>query len=311
MRYLHQDVELFKEAINIAAYGNSMLSQTAELDYYLSEAAKELVKNCSCLVLKGAAALSKCYRVIGMATGKLEFAAMRTITADERSAVIEAVKHTAAALGCDIKAEDFENDIKAFINGNIERLCCRFIYDSVCSVFSGKESFELIIECCNASPDEGVSLLPMECAVLDVVRLEAPEYTEEYGAQKTELKARDMEIILAEKMFDICDNYLKGNIRKNSADIYDIYMLLPLVSTDDNFTEAVKKVRTERENSVLHPSSQPDNDIEELLYRIVKDEVYKQDYNELTSRLIDTAVSYDDAASAIYTAADSGVFSAV
>ena len=88
-------------------------------------------------------------------------------------------------------------------------------------------------------------------------------------------------------------------------------MLLPLVSTDENFTEAVKKVRAERENSVLHPSAQPDNDMEELLYRIVKDEVYKQDYNELTSRLIDTAVSYDDAASAIYTAADSGVFSAV
>ena len=309
MSYLHNDIKAFSEAIDIAAYGNVMISQTAELDYYMTLTAKELYGRCPYLVLKGAAALAKCYRVIGRFSGRLEFIVIRDITENERIHIADAVRAAVELIGLDIS---YINDggEAGFISGGSDIIKCRLAYKSICgTVFSETESFELCIELPMHSSYTETAVMPMECRVLDTIRTEAPEYTEKYGAEVFDINVRDMDIILAEKIFDICDNYLTGSIRKNSADIYDVYMLLQLVDTEDSFSKAVETVRREREGSALHPSAAQDMDIEELLYRIVKEEVYKQDYNDLTSRLLETPVSYDDAASAVYTAADSKVFS--
>lgn len=320
MKYLHKDQEIFKEAIDIASYGSSINSLTAERDYYMTVFARELYLRCPFIALGGASALYKCYKVIGRVPDSLDFAVFTKADGYSGEALTESISDAAAASGLDIyecggdaltaeESKAAENAAAVNDTGYIGIFKYRLSYNSVYGAFSKRQSFELRLELINDAEKKYISIMPAENNLLEVIRLEAPEHADEYNAYPFEICVKDMEIIFAEKIFDICDNYLKGCIRNNSADVYDIYMLLQVINTEGAFADAVAAVRKERRNISLYPSCAADIDIEELLYRIVKEEAYKQDYNDITTRLLDNTVSYDDAASAVYTAADSRAFS--
>ncbi len=59
----------------------------------------------------------------------------------------------------------------------------------------------------------------------------------------------------------------------------------------------------------MWPSAQPGVDIPELLHLIVKEEIYRDDYEALTLKLLEERIPYDEAISAINKIADSGMFS--
>lgn len=123
-----------------------------------------------------------------------------------------------------------------------------------------------------------------------------------------EMKVQGIDRTLADKVFAVCDYYLQGKVAKHSRHLYDIYKLLPLVPQDENFKELVKEVRAVREQSVICPSALPEANVPELLEKIIKEKAYKQDYDSLTTQLLEENVPYDTVIATLKKVAESSIF---
>ena len=130
----------------------------------------------------------------------------------------------------------------------------------------------------------------------------------EYHIDPFKMKVQGLDRTLADKVFAICDYYMLNRIKKHSRHIYDIYKLLPLVELDESFKRLVKEVRFVRKCSNICPSAQDDVDIPALLLLITEQEIYKDDYQNLTEALLEEDVSYKTAVQAVDKIRVSGMF---
>ena len=151
-------------------------------------------------------------------------------------------------------------------------------------------------------------LLPVHSHIGDMMEQEAPDAIEEYNLNPFEMKVQGIDRTLADKVFAVCDYYLQGKVAKHSRHLYDIYKLLPLVPQDENFKELVKEVRAVREQSVICPSALPEANVPELLEKIIKEKAYKQDYDSLTTQLLEENVPYDTVIATLKKVAESSIF---
>lgn len=83
---------------------------------------------------------------------------------------------------------------------------------------------------------------------------------------------------------------------------------MPLVPQDEQFHTLVSEVRAVRAVTTICPSAKAGVNVPELLNTIIKEEVYKEDYNTLTVKLLEDRISYEDAILALKTIAESAMF---
>lgn len=134
------------------------------------------------------------------------------------------------------------------------------------------------------------------------------DVVEEYDLYPFIMNVQSIERTLADKVFAICDYYLQGKVRRYSRHIYDIYMLLPIVTQNESFKELVQQVRKLRANMNICPSAVQGVDIPSLLKEIIDKEVYKADYTEITTYFQKHPVTYENAIEAVKELAESGMF---
>ena len=125
---------------------------------------------------------------------------------------------------------------------------------------------------------------------------EAPEELENFCLEPFEMKVQGLDRTLADKVFAICDYYMQGRVKKHSRHIYDIFKAL------------IKEVRGVRAMTNICPSAQPDVNVPEMLKFLIENEVYKEDYENITARILEEDVSYDVAIEAVKKIAESGMF---
>ena len=152
-------------------------------------------------------------------------------------------------------------------------------------------------------------MLPVHSYIGDMMQTEAPEMQELYGLLPFEMKVQGINRTMIDKVFAICDYYMKGDVRRYSRHIYDIYKLLPLVPLDEDFRNLVKEVRKIRaQNTNLCPSAQPGVDVPEIMKKIIDNAVYRSDYENVTSRILEEQISYEVSIEALRAIAYSDMF---
>ena len=181
-------------------------------------------------------------------------------------------------------------------------------YDSVIPMASDALKAAVLLETSYTAVSFPTVLLPVHSYIGDMMEQEAPDAIEEYNLNPFEMKVQGIDRTLADKVFAICDYYLQGKVAKHSRHLYDIYKLLPLVPQDENFRELVKEVRAVRAQSVICPSALPEADVPELLEKIIREKAYKQDYDSLTTQLLEENVPYDTVIAALKKVAESSLF---
>lgn len=108
--------------------------------------------------------------------------------------------------------------------------------------------------------------------------------------------SEDIDITFIDKVFAICDYYIRDDVNKHSRHIYDLYMLLPKITFDDIFKQLVEDVRSERlKMPKMCPAAEAGIDINEYLQVIVDKRIYEKDYDEITSYFQKERVDYDEA----------------
>lgn len=130
----------------------------------------------------------------------------------------------------------------------------------------------------------------------------------QYDLQPFELNVQTAERTFVDKVFAIGDYYLSDAVHEHSRHMYDIYKLLEVVALDDSVKKLVQNVREERKPHVNCRSAKDGINMNALLQEIIDKAVYKQDYEEITEKILFEEVTYETAAAALQKILKSGIF---
>ena len=284
MVYLHENTEEFTHAVNLASEQFSILPVVAEKDYYVTMILRCLSERLEYVVFKGGTSLSKCHNVIKRFSEDIDITIDTKLSQGQMKNLKHTIKGISEELGLNIPNIDEIRSRRSYNQYRLE-------YSSVVSEPDAAVSSQILLETSFAEISFPTVILPVHSYLGDMMATEAPEELENYRLEPFEMKIQGIDRTLIDKVFAICDYYLEDKVKKHSRHIYDIYKLLPIMPQTEAFKSLVKEVRTERAKNSICPSAQPEVNIPELLMKIVHDELYKDDYENLTSSILEEKIS--------------------
>ncbi len=152
-------------------------------------------------------------------------------------------------------------------------------------------------------------LMPACSYIGNVLRVEAPDVVDTFHLRPFVMKVQGIERTMIDKVFAICDYQMAGDVRRHSRHIYDIYKILPLVPMNEKFRDLVRQVRLLRAKNVnICRSAQPGVDVPKILKGLVKNDIYKEDYENVTGRILKERIAYEEIIEAIKMIIASGMF---
>lgn len=302
MAWLHENKEEFKNAVLFAAEQNRIALAAVEKDYYVTLILKGLKERLPFIVFKGGTSLSKCHKVISRFSEDIDVTIDTKLSQGQMGKVKDTIKAVAEELGLAIPNIDETRSRRSY---NKYLLA----YDSIIEILNDDLQPMVILETSFAEVSFPTVILPVHCYIGDMMETEAPEMVGPYGLQPFEMKVQGIDRTMIDKVFAICDYYMKGDVRRHSRHIYDIFKLLPMVSLNDDLGKLIKEVREVRAKNVsICHSAQPGVDVPGVLMEIVEKEIYRADYESVTSRILEEQIPYDTAIGAIRRIAESGLF---
>lgn len=301
MEFLHNDKEIFSQAINLVTNKNGIRPEIVEKDYYVTMILRLLSERLPFIVFKGGTSLSKCHKAIKRFSEDIDITIDTTIFQGQKKKVKEAIEEVSTILGLSIPNIDETRSRRDYNRYEIE-------YNPIDELDDVAVLPAVILETSYTAISFPVSELPVHNYIGDMMVEEAPDYIERYSLSPFTMKVQDISRTLADKVFAICDYYLQNKTEKHSRHLYDIYKLLPHVPQDDSFKKLVKEVRQVRALSSVCPSAKQDVDVVDLLKRIVSENVYKSDYENITENLLEEELNYETVIPALKQIAENGMF---
>ena len=107
-----------------------------------------------------------------------------------------------------------------------------------------------------------------------------------------EITTQTIERTLIDKVFALCDYYLSDKVDRHSRHLYDIYKIMEYTKPDESLSGLVQEVRSLREPLPACPSAKTGVYVNDILAEIVDKEVYRNDYETITGKLLFTYVPY-------------------
>ena len=301
MEFLHNDKETFSQAINLVTNKNGIRPEIVEKDYYVTMILRLLSERLPFIVFKGGTSLSKCHKAIKRFSEDIDITIDTTISQGQKKKVKEAIEEVSAILGLSIPNIDKTRSRRDYNRYEIE-------YNPIDELDDVAVLPAVILETSYTAISFPVSELPVHNYIGDMMVEEAPDYIEKYALSPFTMKVQDISRTLADKVFAICDYYLQNKTEKHSRHLYEIYKMLPHVPQDDSFKKLVKEVRQVRALSPVCSSAKQDVDVVDLLKRIVSENVYKSDYENITENLLEEDLTYETVIPALKQIAENGMF---
>lgn len=301
MAYLHENREEFTNAVNLASEYFHILPIIAEKDYYVTMILRELSECQDFIVFKGGTSLSKCYKAIKRFSEDIDITIDSKLTQGQMKKLKESIKAIAEQLGMTIPNIDETRSRRSYNRYILE-------YQSVLSEPDDAVQNAVLMETSFAEVSFPTAVLPVHSYIGDMMVEEAPEELKNFRLEPFEMKVQGLDRTLADKVFAICDYYMQNRVKKHSRHIYDIYKLLQIIPQTDEFKALVKEVRDVRAMTNICSSAQSDVNVPEMLKFLIENEIYKEDYENITARILEEDVSYDVAIEAVKKIASSGMF---
>ena len=300
--FLHEDKELFKDVIEATAESQSQPIAIVEKDYYVTMILKLLSEEVPDCVFKGGTSLSKCHHAIDRFSEDIDIAFSEDLTQGQRKNLKDkTIAGISRRLGLPIS--DWEN-----ARSRRDYNCYTFDYKPIGGYIQDSLLPGVKMEVSLGSVSFPTIKLLVDSYVYQYLQQENEDIIREYQLQPFEMTLQSLERTFADKVFAICDYYISGKIQRNSRHIYDLYMLLPRIDLTEEYKELVSEIRLHRAKLSICPSAQEGVVISEILEKIIKDEVYRSDYEAITIYFQHHPVGYKEAISAIRTIIASDVF---
>lgn len=301
MAYLHEDKEEFINAVNLASKRYGILPVVAEKDYYVTMILRGLSERLEFVVFKGGTSLSKCHKVIKRFSEDIDITIDTKLSQGQMKKLKEVIKEIADELGLTIPNIDETRSRRSYNRYILE-------YNSVITEPDDAVQNAVLMETSFAEVSFPTVILPVHSYIGDMMIDEAPNELDNFRLEPFEMKVQGLDRTLADKVFAICDYYMQDRVKKHSRHIYDIYKLLPIIPQTAEYRLLVKEVRNVRAQTNICPSAQPGVDVPGMLNFLIENNIYKEDYENITARILEESVPYDVAIEAIRSIAASGIF---
>ena len=291
---LHKNRNDFIEAIQATAAYKGVAPSLVEKDYYVTLLLKKLNDKIPGVLFKGGTSLGKCYTIIDRFSEDIDLTLDNVhFTQGKKRLANKMVVEVCDELGFTLaNRESVEKhshgnyniyyieypilfpseDVKSFLK--VEMVFIQKAYpDEMKQASSYIGSW--LIENGNRMVAEQLDLLPYA------------------------IRVQTLERTLVDKVFAVCDYFLRGETERNSRHIYDISRILTKVAITDEIKPLIVNVREDRKANRTCVSAQDGVNVPELLRRIVETGFYKKDYLSSTEKLLLKPLPYDEAIKAL------------
>lgn len=298
---LHNNKELFRQIILKVSESTGITAAIIEKDYFVTLFLKSIVKELPTIIFKGGTSLSKCYKLIERFSEDIDLNIETdgNPTESQRKKLKKSIVSVIDSFGFNLTNAD---DIRSRRSYN------KYIVDYP-SVFGTEYLKEnLIIETSVYLRAYPSNKMTASSIIYDYLRKNGyNDLIAEYKLEEFELNVQTAERTLIDKLFALGDYYLANKITEHSRHIYDIYKLLNTVTLNDDLKALASAVAADRKTHSACLSVQDGVNIKLLLREIVDNQIYKEDYNNITSALLFEPVDYDTSIKALQSVLDSGI----
>lgn len=300
---LHDNKQLFKDLIVATSRAKKISPGLIEKDYYVTLILELLKNNIDGLLFKGGTCLAKCYHNINRFSEDIDL----TLDNDNFTQSKKRMANKLVLDACDNLGLKVVNRDKVALHSHG-------------SYNSYEIEYPIIFKANELKPYIIVEMVFIQKAYPSEVKeansyigeyilsSENKELAEEYGLLPFKINTQALERTLVDKVFAICDYYLKKEEIRNSRHVYDIYCLLKKVKLNDDLKPLIKSVREDRQKHDSCPSSFDGVNINSLLQEIIDTSFYKSDYHTSTIQLLIKPISYETAITSINEIIESKVF---
>ena len=301
---LHHDKEALEELIIGAANELAIPTNVIEKDYYVTITLKALFEKVTDLVFKGGTSLTKCYQLLDRFSEDIDL----SYTAESGVPGESRKKQLKKAIVSTMEEFDFPINNLENIRSRRNYNCYRANYPSMYEQSSILKS-ELVVE-------TYVAMLPFPTTkrMVDnyiyrfLNKIDRLDLAENYNLMPFEITTQTIERTLVDKVFALCDYYLDGKTERHSRHLYDIHKIIESVGISEKLSSLIPEVRAVRAEVSVCPSAKPGVCVTEILHEIMKKQVYKGDYEDITMGLLFVPESYDTVIQSLKKIADSELF---
>lgn len=302
---LHHDHEAFSELIIAASNELHIPPGIIEKDYYVTLALRELASRVKGMVFKGGTSLTKCYQILERFSEDIDisYAASEGVPGESRKRQLKkAVVSSIESMGFSVANLEETRSRRSYN-------CYRASYSSIYSSLLELKP-ELVIETYIALlPFPTVSRMADNYIYRFLKMTEQGEMAEEFGLMPFEITTQAIERTLIDKVFALCDYYLSDKVDRHSRHLYDIYKIMEYTKPDASLSGLVQEVRSLREPLPVCPSAKTGVYINDILAEIMDKEIYRNDYETITGKLLFTYVPYETVIGGIGEIISRGYFS--
>ena len=302
---LHNNKEIFKELITKTAnHMNIEAIAMVEKDYYVTYFLSEIAKKQPDIIFKGGTSLSKCHKIINRFSEDVDLSVepkTDKVTESQRRKLKKDILEIIEESGFTLENPEDVRSRRDFNRYNIN------FHSSIEQDYLDKN---LIVETSvfiKTFPNETKNVSSMVYDFL--VSTNANNTIEEYGLKPFQMTVQALERTFADKVFAIADYFMrKENAERLSRHVYDLYKIKSQISFNEDFVKLVKEVREVRKPWKLCVSAQDGVDIQSVLKKIVSEDYYKQDYEQITQNMLFEDVPYSKAITVISDIIKAGIF---
>ena len=278
---LDDNKTFFLEAIEGAARYLKILNVYVEKDYWLVLILKEIFQRNLDYVFKGGTSLSKCHHLINRFSEDIDISYEKSFFSSGVSEIerkYKGISSSIKTIGLSVLHPERLNR-----DGYFNRFECPYP-----SMFeNGAIDKVVVIELAAQTPSFPSEEKQIQSFIGEYFeKIGRHDLVVEYGLEPFMVKTQSLERTLVDKTFAICDYYLSDMCKKHSRHLYDITKILEAIPLNDNLIQLFKEVRIHRKRNNYCYSAQDGVVISYVLTKIIEEESFKNDYNNLTVNLL-------------------------
>jgi predicted nucleotidyltransferase component of viral defense system len=269
--------------MNLSANDEEMI----EKDYYVTYFLGEIAKKQPNLIFKGGTSLSKCHKIINRFSEDIDLSVepkTDRVTESQRRQLKKDIIEIIEKSGFVLENPEFVRSRRDFN---------RYVINYNSSIEQDFLEPNLIVETSvfvKSFPNETKEVSSL---IYDYLKSKnADEQIKMYGLNPFNMIVQALERTFVDKIFAIADYYIDNKSKRLSRHIYDLYKIYPRIEIDDNFVKLIGEVREVRKAHSACLSAQDGVDLQGILKKIVSEDYYKHDYEQITQNMLFEDVDY-------------------
>ena len=294
---LHNDNEKFIQLIKDIAEVSGVSEAITEKDYFVTLFLRDLAIREPLLVFKGGTCLLKCFKLIKRFSEDIDINldGVKELTQSRKKQLKDNIVAVIDGLGLTLSNSE---QIKSGMDYNLYKVSypALFANPSLKQYLEVESVFRI-----GAFPTEKMQVTSL---IYDYLKEKGHgAVISQFELEPFEVRVQALKRTFVDKIFAICDYYMRDTVGAQSRHLYDLYKILPHMTLDGKLKDFVEEVRKVREGKHDCPSADKGISLSDTIEKIIAEKSYKNDYTNITAMLLYETVTYDQVVKAIQTIA--------